>query len=78
MIRTHGIEAWTILQEVVRKLITSEKIFMKTKPTEDTIYINSGYSFYYTVWNVHNQSALKEKKKIHTYSNNFVTCFIWW
>lgn len=45
MVRTYGIEAWTILQEVVRKLITPEKIFMKAKPTEGTIYINSGYSF---------------------------------
>jgi len=62
MIRTYGIEAWTILQEVVRKLITSEKTFMKTKPTEDTIYINAGYSVYYTVWKVRNQSALKETK----------------
>lgn len=62
MIRTYGIEAWTILQEVVRKLITSQKIFMKTKPTEDTIYINSGYSFYYSVWKIRKQSALKETK----------------
>ena len=62
MIRTYGIGAWTILQEVVRKLITSEKIFMKTKSTEDTIYINAGYSFYYTVWKVRNQFALKETK----------------
>jgi len=30
---------------------------MKTKPTGYTIYINSGYSFYYTVWNVRNKSA---------------------
>jgi len=35
---------------------------MNTKPTEDTIYINAGYSFYYTVWKVRNQSALKETK----------------
>jgi len=60
MIRTYGTGAWTILQEVVRNLITSEKIFMNTKPTEDTIYINA--SFYYTVWKVRNQSALKETK----------------
>jgi hypothetical protein len=45
MMRTYGTEAWTILHEVVRKLITPEKIFMKAKPTEDTIYIHSGYSF---------------------------------
>lgn len=62
MIRTCGIGAWTVLQEVVRNVITSEKIFMNTKPTEDTIYINAGYSFYYTVWKVRNQSALKETK----------------
>ena len=35
---------------------------MKTKPTEDTIYINAGYSVYYTVWKVRNQSPLKETK----------------
>lgn len=49
---------------------------MNTKPTEDTIYINAGYSFYYAVWKVRNQPALKETKKIHTYNNNFASCFV--
>jgi hypothetical protein len=49
MIRTYGTDAWTILQEDARKLITPEKIFMKTNTTEDIIYINSGNSFYHPV-----------------------------